>query len=98
MDMKKALFVLMSTLSGALFIGCSSTKVINIADLSPVAIVNVAANQTLPYYSDETREDEYGDDEGVLTVTVKEKKMVDRVTKEERYYNAFKIVEGELKE
>ena len=70
MDMKKALFVLMSALSGALFIGCSSTKVINIADLSPVAIVNVAANQTLPYYSDETREDEYGDDEGVLTVTV----------------------------
>ena len=33
-----------------------------------------------------------------LTVSVVEKKMVDRKTKEERYYNAFKIMEGELKE
>lgn len=33
-----------------------------------------------------------------LTVNVVEKKMVDRVTKEEKYYNAFKITSGELKE
>lgn len=64
--MKKS-FLLLSIAAGiSVFLtGCASTN-FSISESGPFAIMSVSSNISVPYYSDETRDDEYGTEEGLL--------------------------------
>lgn len=60
---------LLSVLTAAvLSAGCASNKFsITENGSSPIAILCVSGNTHVPYYSEEVRDDEYGDEDGVLS-------------------------------
>ncbi len=54
-------------LCGFSLAGCASTKYSLAESASPMAILGVAGNTHVPYYSEEVREDEYGEEDGLLS-------------------------------
>ena len=50
-----------------LLVGCASTKYSMTESASPVAILGVCGNTHVPYYSSEVRDDEYGEEDGLLS-------------------------------
>lgn len=68
--MKKSSFLILVATVVAIFSSCASSKVITLSEHSPVAVINLTSNHSIPYYSDETPDDEYGEDEGILGVSV----------------------------
>lgn len=60
--------VLLACAASAVFSGCASNRFSITGDnASPIAILCVSGNTHVPYYSEEVRDDEYGDEDGVLS-------------------------------
>ena len=60
---KAAFFVFLPVL----FASCASAKFSLSESASPIAILGVSGNTHVPYYSEEVREDEYGEEDGLLS-------------------------------
>ncbi len=53
--------------SGFIFTSCLSNSFSMTESGSPVVLMQVVTNTHVPYYSEETRDDEYGDEDGILS-------------------------------
>ncbi len=63
---KGAVFALF-ILSAFSLSGCATTKYSLLESASPIAILGIAGNTHIPYYSSEVRDDEYGEEDGLLS-------------------------------